>query len=710
MQPTDNPGTPTPPAAPAGAPQRTPQQIAQQWLAAIKYNPKAMDDFEKRGDRITKRYKQINDSTQPVGAGSKFNIFWANVDTLLPATYSRRPMVEVYRRFADQDPVGRLAATILQRALQYEIDCNLELHQAVKSAVLDRLLPGRGVVWVRYEAEFEEQSVETPVEGTMETKSETVEEITDERSVVDYVYWKDFRHGPGRVWADVPWVARRLMFTKEKLQSRFGSTMLKLGGDISTVVCTYDPSQPQTEDEVAKAKVDTPESLKRAMVWEIWDRDTKQAIWVAPGAEVPLDIVDDPTELRQFFPVPKPLFGTMTNDEVVPVADYIIYRDQIRELDTITNRISLLVSALRVVGVYDASQPALQNLLSSGQENRMVPVNQWAAFAEKGGLKGVTDFLPLDQIVKVLEGLYTAREQVKQTVYELTGMADIIRGASKASETLGAQQIKSKFANLRLSSRQGQVAEFVTGVLQIKAEMVCNLYSPETILRISAADQISEAIEHPERVQQAIAMLKDEKLLHYRIEVASDSMLEPDEAQERERRNDFMSTVANFMNAVKNIAEIAPEMMPVALEMLKFTVRGFSVGRSLESAIDDAADKVKKRLANPPPAEPSDAQVKKELEQFKQKQETLRTLIKEDGAQDREELKASLALALQNLENKLMGVLQGAAAGGELSDQDQGKDFAQMSGALNPPPPPQQPPMGPPGMMPSQPQGAPNGP
>lgn len=666
---------------------------ARKWLGLLNVQTRALDDWEKRGDRITKRYRQTGSTQEPVGAGAKFNIFWSNVDTLAPATYSRRPQVEVYRRFHDQDPIGRLAATILQRAIQYEIDCGLELHQTMKAVVKDRLLPGRGVAWVRYEAEFTEREVDVPVEGSLETTKETVEDVTDERSCVDYVYWKDFRHAPGRTWADVSWVARRVFFDKDKLKARFGKSIARFGGKIEDVPCNYDPVSQASEEtpNTMRGGQEIPAELKRAAIWEIWDKESREAIWVCAGVEVPLDIVEDPLELRGFLPTPEPLFATMTNDELVPVADFIIYRDQIRELDTLTNRITLLQGALRVVGVYDASQASLQTLLASGMENRMIPVNAWAAFAEKGGLKGVTDFLPMEQVVKVLEGLYTAREQTKQTIYEITGMADIIRGASKASETFGAQQIKSKFANLRLSSRQQQAAEFMTALLQMKAEIICNLYSPETIQRIASADQISDAIAHPERVQQAIALLKDKKLLHYRVEVAESSMLEPDEAEERERRNDFMSTVSNFMNAIKNVAAIAPEMFPVALEMLRFTVRGFAVARSLEVAIEDASQAIQKRLAAPQEKEPSEAQVKMALEKMKQDGELLRLRIKEDAATDREELKAMVELTIQNLEARLMTVVSGAQALDQVSDADQAQDMARLAPQ---PATPQQPPQG----------------
>ena len=46
--------------------------------------------------------------------------------------------------------------------------------------------------------------------------------------------------------------------------------------------------------------------------------------------------------------------------------------------------------------------------------------------------------------------LYQQREQIKAVIYELTGLSDIARGASKASETLGAQQLKSQWGSIRL--------------------------------------------------------------------------------------------------------------------------------------------------------------------------------------------------------------------------------------------------------------------
>lgn len=693
----------------AAAPQKSPQEVARQWLASVEQAKKAYDKFQKRGDHITKRYRAERGTEGPSSAGTKFNLFWSNVQTLGPATYSRRPRVEVYRRFRDSDPVARLASQILQRALQYEVDCTPDLHETLKACVLDRLLPGQGVAWVRYEPSFKTEPTEVPNPADpTQTLQEDMEALSDERTPTDYVFWKDFLCSPARTWADVRWVSRRVMFSKDALTKRFQEPCARLGGDVTLVPCNYDPTQ--LNEDRPKAGDEGDPTLSRALIWEIWDKESKQLFWVCQGYEFPLDIQDDPAQLDGFFPCPQPLWATMTNDTLIPVADFVVYSDQLRELDDISTRISLLTSALRVIGVYDASQTALSTLLQSGVENRMVPVNSWAAFAEKGGLKGTMDFLPLEQVFAVLEGLQKAREALKQTIYEITGMADIVRGATVASETLGAQQIKAKFANLRLSSRQQQVAEFVTHILRIKAEWMCELYSPETLIRISSVEQLLEVQKDLQKVSQiqaqalaaqvppgmpppapqpvtdpaqsplvqaALKLLKDERVRKYRIDVASDSMIELDEVDERERRNEFMSAVSNFMNAMKNVTAVGPEMVPVALEMLKFVVRGFSVGRSLESCIEDAVEAVEKRMANPqPPAPDSTLLMKKEIEGMKIASDERLAALDADTKKDLGELKASTDLVIHDLQQqqaalqqKLDQVHQGAMA----ADQQEGE-------------------------------------
>jgi hypothetical protein len=62
--------------------------------------------------------------------------------------------------------------------------------------------------------------------------------------------------------------------------------------------------------------------------------------------------------------------------------------------------------------------------------------------------------MPIDGLAKIVLQLVEQREQVKQTIYEVTGISDIVRGASKADETATAQQIKGRWAGC--ASRPGR--------------------------------------------------------------------------------------------------------------------------------------------------------------------------------------------------------------------------------------------------------------
>ena len=77
------------------------------------------------------------------------------MQTLQPTLYARTPKPDVERRFRDQDPVSRLAATLLERCLAYAVDA-FNFDAVMRAVVEDRLLPGRGVARVVYVPHFGE--------------------------------------------------------------------------------------------------------------------------------------------------------------------------------------------------------------------------------------------------------------------------------------------------------------------------------------------------------------------------------------------------------------------------------------------------------------------------------------------------------------------------------------------------------------------------
>ncbi len=569
-------------------------------LQKLLHNVAAYDnDFKKweaRAQKIIKRYRDDNRS-QNTNETAKFNILWSNVQTLIPAVYARLPKADVSRRFGDNDQVGRVASLLIERALDYEIEHYPDFRSTMKHCVEDRFLGGRGTSWVRYEPHV--QAIDMPEDGLEVTEDidepeagnqalageEPMEQIEYECAPVDYVHWKDFGHAVARTWEEVTAVWRWVYMTREALIERFGQAV---GSRIP-----FDAGPDTLKQYGQSTKEHT-----RAKICEYWDKETGKVYWFSKSMPNIIDERDDPLELEGFFPCPKPLFATMTSDTLVPVPDFVLYQDQANELDILSDRIDGLVKALRVRGVYDASQPALQRLMTEGENNALLPVDTWLAFGEKGGLKGAIDFLPIDMIAQTLIQCYQARTEIKNQIYEITGLSDIIRGSSFASETATAQQIKGQYASIRLRSMQEDVALFATGLLRLKAQVICTKFQPETILMYAAADQLQP--EDQQLIPQALALLKDKPLRNFRVEVAADSLVQLDEQKMKQERGEFLQAFGSFLREALPLGQQAPEMIPMIGELLKFGVTAFKGSRQIEGAIDQSINK----LVNKPAAQP----------------------------------------------------------------------------------------------------------
>jgi hypothetical protein len=216
---------------------------------------------------------------------------------------------------------------------------------------------------------------------------------------------------------------------------------------------------------------------------------------------------------------------------------------------------------------------------------------------------------------------YQAMEQVKGQIYELMGIADIQRGQTDPNETLGAQIIKSNNAAGRLKTMQHAVVDFATSLLSIKAQIICNHFTDDTLIKISGAMQLSE--QDKQMIPQAIELLRNEAAKNFRIEVTSDSMIYQDEQQEKQDRIAFLAAVGQYMQMALPAAQAEPQLTPMLVEMLKFGVTAFKAGKQLEGIIDETADKLREQAKaqegqpKPPSPEMQKAQMQMQIEQAK---------------------------------------------------------------------------------------------
>jgi hypothetical protein len=568
----------------------TPQGMAQRWSSEIEASKKELERFQEDGDKITRRYLDKRDEWGK--EESRVNLFWSSMKVLLSLLYARPPKASVARSFLDSaDDQARVAGVIVQRILNRSFDDNVSnWDSALRQCIEDWLVVGMGQAWLRYAVETEESVLPAeidPMTGEELVAEQVVEQIIDETAPIDYIYWKDFFYSPARVWEEVRWVSRRVYMTRDQLIKRFGE-------EIGKVVPLFSSTPKDVNAQTPKH-----DPWARGEVFEIWCKEDKKVYWYAKGCEVILDVKDDPLELDDFFPCPKPLAANLTSSNFMPRADYIFAQDQFQELDEINTRITWLTRAAKVIGLYDKNNDGIQRMFNQAAENQLIPVDNWAMFAESGGIKGKVDWVPIDQVVNAINQLRVYRQDKTVQIYEVLGISDVMRGSSKASETATAQQLKAQFGSTRIQLSQFYIAEWITNLLRIKAEIISKHWQPETIAMRSNIMRTPDA----QFAAPAIQLVKDERLAEYRISVEADSLAAMDWAQERDSAVQFMQGMGAFVAQIGPMIQAVPGSSPYFLKLLQWAVSKFKVSSEIESVLDQALAQLQ---ANPPqPPQPS---------------------------------------------------------------------------------------------------------
>lgn len=631
-------------------------KVGAHWQQELQRAKSYFQKWRDRCEKIEKIYlQQQNDSgTQ---AKRNFPMLWANISVLQPAVYARVPQPAVERRFKDADPVARSASEIVERNLSVTVEF-ADIDSTMREARDDFLLCGRGTAWLRYEADIESEDLgvepsETAADEDHEAQQlQPMERITDERICIDYVHWSDFLHSPARRWKDVTWVARRVPMTDDELKKRFGEKAV-----IQIASLGIGSDQGKTETDRAQNEGKT-------YVWEIWCKTENYTVWIAEGSPIALEVSEPPLDLEGFWPCPRPAYGTLSTGSLIPVPDYVYYQGQCEEIDILTKRINKLSDQLRLKIFYPSGDgsvsPAIEKAMRPENDTVMVPIPEWAAFTEKGGSNAIVT-LPIDEVQKVITACIENRKQLIDDVYQITGISDIVRGDTQASETATAQRIKSQWGSIRIRDRQAELARFARDIVRIAGEIICNQFQPETLMVMSGiqlptmqqkqqmqfqAQQVAAGYQQaaaraqqmgqqpppppqppPELAQmmqqptidEVVQLLHNDSMRGFRIDIETDSTIEPDEDAEKQRRMEFAQTLGGFIQQAGPVAQQMPSLVPVLGEVMLFVARGFRTGRQLESSLEQAIAQVSQQVTAPkPPPQPSpDEQIKLQTTQVK---------------------------------------------------------------------------------------------
>lgn len=542
---------------------------ARRFLQMVSDGEKAFADYNKRCDNIEKKYASLKTLAEVVG-DREFQLFWANMEVLRPTIYQRPPKPVVQQRYRNRNEVAREAAEMLQRGLEYDIEDD-DLHDTLTEVRDDLAMGGRGVTWV----------------------------LDDGRCI--HVDRHDFIHEPARKWREVGWVARRAYMDRASFEKRFP--------EADRTKVKFDHQDPKDDGEGEDYKT----TEKKAAVWEMWHKGRQMVLWVTEDYEDALDARPPLVNVKGFFPCPRPAYGTLEPRTLLPVPDYVYYRDQLDEINELTARISSLSESLRLKGFYASGATEVGEAVETAMkatDNKaiLVPVSNFGAL---GGQKLADSiiWLPLDQVVATITALVQLRKQLIEDVYEITGISDIMRGETEASETATAQSLKAQYGSVRVRERQNEMARIARDILRIKAEIRAESFDIR-FLASQAQMQIPDEMQAQQYAAQATAqgqqlkpmvtlekidaLLKNERLRPFVLEVETDSTIAPNEKEEKESRIEFVTAMGGFIQQAGAMVTQQPETASFAIEMMKFAAGAFRAGRELSSAMDEFADTVQR--------------------------------------------------------------------------------------------------------------------
>ena len=618
------------------------------WLSIIADAERIFETYQAKCDSIDKLYANL-EALASLNRDRQFQLFWANISVLGPSIYSRPPVPVVVPRFKDRKPIPRLASELLERSavVSFEMEDIDDVMRLIRD---DITINARGAAWLRYE-----------------TKGSGIK--FTERVCVDHKDRKDFVHDPARKWKEVDWVASRSWLTKSAMRQRFRKT----SGD-AYKSATY---AKRKDDE------DADDGKLKAGVWELWSKSQEKVVWVAEGCDKVLDEDKPHLDLEGFFPCPRPAYATVQRRSLIPVPDLMFYKDQLEEINELTARIASLSESLKVRGFYPAGAgdigDAIEAAVKSTTNNQvLVGISNWAAFGN-GAMKDTIVWLPLDQIATVITQIVSLRKELMDDVYQITGLSDIMRGQTEASETLGAQQLKSEYGSVRIRDRKDAMVRMARDITRISAEIMAENFQPKTLLSMSQLDiptdaaiaeqgkplkaklqqiqgELAQAAKDPEiqqmaqanpdqakqvmgqfeqqvqqlqgqlkqlgetpTVEKVMALLREQRIRPFVLDIETDSTIALDENAQKQRATEFVTAVGGVMKQATEILATAPEAAPVIAEVLKYTASQFRAGRQMEGVIDEFADKMAAIASQPKPPNPEQAKAAAEAEAAKAK-------------------------------------------------------------------------------------------
>lgn len=500
-----------------------------------------------------------------------------------------------------------------------------------------------------------------PGPGSIMLASLEVEQKVDEKAVLELVQYNDYLCSDARSEAEIEWQARRAFLDRDQAEALFGPEVAKS--------LTYDSFPEVIKEDIAR-RDDKFEG--KAELYEIWCEATNKVYWLQKGGEKTLiETTEPPIKFDKFYPCVV-IRQSADPDSVIPVSDYSHVKDQILEVERLTTRIHAVLQAIRTNQLYDASLGNQVEQLFTG-DLKVIPVTNWPSYKQRGGLQAGIESLNIEPYIQALTVLQQARQQALQQLYETLKVSDLLRGTSEQYKSATANRLESQWSSLGLIVRQNMFSKFVSDAIANLGTIIAEQFDEDRIMDIGDADTLigesmsvpplppvpnlgtegqegvaegesPESMDMPEQgmeedtslaqslmpqpqvappppptieqqieamEKQIMDIFRDSKLRCYRIQIASDSMVAIDQAQQQQEGQALIQTAGAFFDQMRGLVDQYPPLIEFSISLFQNMIKRFKGGKELDGIFTKALQqigeisKAKEEAAKqPPPPDP----------------------------------------------------------------------------------------------------------
>jgi len=105
----------------------------------------------------------------------------------------------------------------------------------------------------------------------------------------------------------------------------------------------------------------------------------------------------------------------------------------------------------------------------------------------------------------------------------------------------------------------------------------------------------------PVTIDDVVALLRNDRLRGYKIDVETDQMIDADENAEKQRRVELITAMGQMMNQASPVimSPMGAALAPMIEQTMLFALRGFRVGRDVEETVESAFGALVQQLSQP---------------------------------------------------------------------------------------------------------------